>query len=83
MTTEQVRPEIDMETLSLVLPGQSDVFTGDQWQHMMMPLCPKCGETINAERVEVTMVRQLVRHYIFGRWECPNECDPRTVRAQR
>lgn len=80
MTTEQLRPQIDLQTLSLVLPDdalEDGRLTGEQWRNMIMPPCPRCGTPIKADRVDVTYEGELARHYLFGRWECPNECDPR------
>lgn len=72
-----LRPYINLATLALVIPDRGHLFTGEEWRNMAMPPCPKCGETIEADRVEVTPMGEKVRTYIFGRWECPNECDPR------
>ena len=76
----QTQPYIDLKTLSLVMPFKRAV-TGEEWRRMVWPPCPKCGETIDVDRAEVTEMGQLVRHYIPGRWECPNECDPRSLSA--
>lgn len=78
--SDQTQPYIDLRTLSLVMPGRN-AFTGEQWREMVWPPCPKCGETIDVDRVDVTERQELVRHYIPGRWECPNECDPRSLSA--
>jgi hypothetical protein len=67
---------IDPETLSLVLPFKGAV-TGEQWKQITWPSYPRCGEIIDVDRVDVTEIGQMVRRYMPGRWECPNECDPR------
>ena len=76
----ELRPHIDPDTLDLRLPGY-DRFTGEQWRNMTFPPCPRCGRTVNATRLDVTYYEERVRHYMFGRWECPDECDPRRTNA--
>lgn len=71
------QPYINLKTLAVVLPVKRAV-TGEQWREMVWPPCPKCGEAIDVDRIDVTEFGQMVRHYIPGRWECPNECDPLT-----
>lgn len=73
------QPYIDLRTLDVVLPHGKTMITGEEWRNMAWPPCPKCGETIDVDRLEVTKFGQRVRHYVPGRWECPNECDPRTL----
>lgn len=77
--TGPTQPYIDMGTLRIVFPGGKHTVTGEQWRKMVWPPCPKCGETVIVDRQDVTTAEQVVRRYIAGRWECPNECDPRTA----
>ncbi len=66
----------DLDGLNLVTPFSRPV-TAEEWNDIQWPPCPKCGTTICVDRVDVTTFGQLLRHYVSGRWECPNECDPR------
>ncbi len=65
-----------LDGLNLVMPFSRPVTAGE-WNGIQWPPCPRCEATISVDRVDVTMFGQLLRHYIAGRWECPNECDPR------
>jgi hypothetical protein len=60
-----------LDGLNLVLPFTRPV-TAEEWNSIQWPPCPKCGAAINAGRVEVTTVGDLLRHYVAGRWECPS-----------
>ena len=63
-----------LDGLNLVLPFSRPVTAGE-WNGIQWPPCPKCGATICVDRVDVTTVGDLLRQYVAGRWECPNECD--------
>ena len=53
--------------------------TGDQWRRIRWPRCPKCGTTVEVDRIDDTRLSDppYLNYYVCGRWQCPNECDPR------
>lgn len=71
-----------LDGLNLALPFSRPV-TAEEWNGIQWPPCPKCGATICVDRVDVTAVSDLLRQYVAGRWECPNECDPRAADETR
>jgi hypothetical protein len=78
MADRPAQPYIDLATLNIVLPYDRPV-TGEEWNALQWPPCPRCGETVLVDRADVTPFPDKIRSYICGRWECPNECGPRKV----
>ncbi|WP_119728351.1 hypothetical protein [Thermomonospora amylolytica] len=73
---QQTHPYIDLATLQLVMPAGKTILTGEEWQRTVWPPCPKCGTTVEVDRVELTLMADQFPRYVPGRWQCPNECDP-------
>lgn len=74
---------IDPDSLQLA-GGPARILTGQEFREQIWPDCPVCGSSIEVDRVEVTSIQEPIpRRYIVGRWECPNECDPRRADPRR
>jgi hypothetical protein len=75
------RWRINPETLALEPEDEQvgHIFTAQDWQAQEWPPCPVCGTTINVAQVDVQTSQDPVPTYIMGRWQCPNNCDPRPV----
>jgi len=72
-------PAARLDGRRVIIPYDRPV-TAQEWDGIAWPSCPECGATIRVERVDVTAFSQELAHYVAGRAECPNECDPAAPR---
>lgn len=66
---------INPETFGL--DGPTGPLSAQEFRAIERPPCPVCGTTIEVDRVNVQMATDRFPVFLIGRWQCPNECDPR------
>ena len=79
MTEQRITVAINRTTGQLVgLPSRR--ITGEEWRRIDWPPCPKCGEPVEADRIDVRQWGDppFLNYYMPGAWACSNECDLRT-----
>lgn len=54
-------------------------FTAQEWREQQWPRCPVCDTTVDVAQVDVQTSGDHFPVYLMGRWQCPNNCDPRGV----